>query len=107
MLSTGRVDLENLGFVPGLTNVNFNPDSSPEHEKVSLVLENTCLAADLLMRLPDETSERLRHDVNGNQILVIFVHICLSLLSNLLSSFLLKSLEPLKPIYWFIVDISF
>ena len=67
MLSTGRVDLENLGFVPGLTNVNFNPGSSPEHEKVSLVLENTCLAADLLMRLPDETSERLRHDVNENQ----------------------------------------
>ena len=29
-------------------------------EKVSLVLENTCLACDLLMRLPDETSERLK-----------------------------------------------
>ena len=32
----------------------------PTIEKVSLVLENTCLAADLLMRLPDETSDRLK-----------------------------------------------
>merc|ERR1711872_714995 len=52
VLSSGRVDLENLGFVAGLT--PFSPGSTME--KVSLVLENTCLASDLLMRLPDETS---------------------------------------------------
>jgi len=56
VLSSGRVDLENLGFVAGLT--PFSPGSTME--KVSLVLENTCLASDLLMRLPDETSERLK-----------------------------------------------
>ena len=54
-MSSGRVDLENLGFVAG------TPFSSgPTMEKVALVLENTCLASDLLMRLPDETSERLK-----------------------------------------------
>ena len=46
VLSSGRVDLENLGFVAGLT--PFSPGSTME--KVSLVLENTCLASDLLMR---------------------------------------------------------
>ena len=36
----------------------FSP--GPVTEKVSLVLENTCLACDLLMRLPDETADRLK-----------------------------------------------
>ena len=56
VLSSGRVDLENLGFVAGDTPFS----SGPTMEKVALVLENTCLASDLLMRLPDETSERLK-----------------------------------------------
>ena len=56
VLSSGRVDLENLGFVAGGTPFS----SGPTMEKVALVLENTCLASDLLMRLPDETSERLK-----------------------------------------------
>ena len=50
------MDLENLGFVAGVTPFS----GGPTIEKVSLVLENTCLAADLLMRLPDETSDRLK-----------------------------------------------
>lgn len=56
VLSSGRVDLENLGFVAGGTPFS----SGPTMEKVALVLENTCLASDLLMRLPDETSDRLK-----------------------------------------------
>lgn len=56
VLSSGRVDLENLGFVAG--EAEFSGDASME--KVALVLENTCLASDLLMRLPDETAERLK-----------------------------------------------
>ena len=56
VLSSGRIDLENLGFSAGST--PFSP--GPTIEKVSLVLENTCLASDLLMRLPDETSEKLK-----------------------------------------------
>ena len=56
VLSSGRVDLENLGYVAGLT--PFSPGTTSE--KVSLVLENTCLACDLLMRLPDETADRLK-----------------------------------------------
>ena len=36
----------------------FSPGTTSE--KVSLVLENTCLACDLLMRLPDETGDRLK-----------------------------------------------
>lgn len=56
VLSSGRVDLENLGFIAGGTPFS----SGPTMEKVALVLENTCLASDLLMRLPDETSERLK-----------------------------------------------
>ena len=50
------MDLENLGFAAGST--AFSPGATME--KVSLVLENTCLASDLLMRLPDETSDRLK-----------------------------------------------
>ena len=48
--------MENLGFAAGST--AFSP--GPTLEKVSLVLENTCLASDLLMRLPDETADRLK-----------------------------------------------
>ena len=39
VLSTGRVDLESSGYVAGLSSIT----PGPVMEKVSLVLENTCL----------------------------------------------------------------
>merc|ERR1719468_88562 len=55
VLSTGRVDLESSGYVAGLSPIT----PGPVMEKVSLVLENTCLASDLLLRLPEEMTRRV------------------------------------------------
>ena len=50
--------MESLGFVPGSTELL----SEEILEKVSLVLENTCLASDLLLRLPDEMSSKIENN---------------------------------------------
>jgi len=60
VLSTGRVDLESSGYVAGLSSIT----PGPVMEKVSLVLENTCLASDLLLRLPEEMTRRVEGNSN-------------------------------------------
>jgi len=62
VLSTGRSDLENSGFVAGLSSI----EPGPVMEKVSLVMENTCLASDLLLRLPEEMTRRIESNSNWN-----------------------------------------
>merc|ERR1719204_952619 len=47
VLAVSKTDLESSGVVPGASN------PSPQQERLSLVLENVCLACDLLLRLPD------------------------------------------------------
>ena len=49
------MDLESSGYVAGLSTIT----PGPVMEKVSLVLENTCLASDLLLRLPEEMARRV------------------------------------------------
>ena len=47
----------------------LSPISGPLHHRVSLVLENVCLACDLLLRLPDPMHLRLRANPDWEAVL--------------------------------------
>ena len=56
MLASNHADLDSSGYSPTVTDM----ESTVFKNRVSLVLENVCLACDLLLRLPDEMHARLK-----------------------------------------------
>ena len=68
VLAVSKTDLESSGVVPGASN------PSPQQERLSLVLENVCLACDLLLRLPDPMHERLKANPDWEAVLKWGIH---------------------------------
>ena len=56
VLSASQADLDSSGYSASVTDMH----STVFKNRVSLVLENVCLACDLLLRLPDKMHSRLK-----------------------------------------------
>lgn len=68
VLAVSKTDLESSGVIPGASN------PSPQQERLSLVLENVCLACDLLLRLPDPMHARLKANPDWEAVLKWGIH---------------------------------
>ncbi|XP_054263102.1 coiled-coil domain-containing protein 134-like [Macrosteles quadrilineatus] len=61
-----RAVLENSGYTPGVSEF---PESESVKDALSLIIENTALIAEIVLRLPDVTEQVLRSNTDWSSIL--------------------------------------